>query len=71
LYLLFAYHHIWAESTGKNIPIILIAMRALLEGRDNNPAHEEFFNSLISGLKKKNQCWDRTSVDGRGSTVRI
>ena len=36
-------------------------MRALLEGRDNNPAHEEFFNSLISGLKKKNQCWDRNN----------
>ena len=27
------------------------ALRALFEGRDNNPAHEEFFNSLISGLK--------------------
>jgi hypothetical protein len=39
-----------------------IALRALFEGRDNNPAHEEFFNSLISGLKKKNQCWDRMSV---------
>jgi hypothetical protein len=49
------------ESTGKDIPII--ALRALFEGRDNNPAHEEFFNSsLISGLKKKNQCWDRMSV---------
>jgi hypothetical protein len=31
-----------------------IALRALFEGRDNNPAHEDFFNSLISGLKKKN-----------------
>ena len=30
-----------------------IALRALFEGRDNNPAHEEFFNSLISGLKKE------------------
>jgi hypothetical protein len=30
-----------------------IALRALFEGRDNNPAHEGFFNSLISGLKKK------------------
>jgi hypothetical protein len=28
-----------------------IALRALFEGRDNNPAHEEFFNSLIFGLK--------------------
>jgi hypothetical protein len=39
-----------------------IALRTPFEGRDNNPAHEEFFNSLISGLKKKNQCWDRMSV---------
>ena len=30
-----------------------IALGALFEGRDNNPADEEFFNSLISGLKKK------------------
>jgi hypothetical protein len=37
-------------------------LRALFEGRDNNPAHEEFFDSLISGLKKKNQWWDRISV---------
>ena len=37
-----------------------VAMRALREGRDNNPAHEEIFNSLISGFKKKNQRWDRT-----------
>ena len=29
-----------------------IALRALFEGKDNNPAHEEFFNSLISSLKK-------------------
>jgi hypothetical protein len=46
-------------------------MRAILEGRDNNPAHKEFFNLLISDLKKKNQCWDRTSVDGRCLTARI
>jgi hypothetical protein len=25
-----------------------------IEGRDNNPANEEFFNSLISGLKEEN-----------------
>lgn len=36
-------------------------MRALLGSRDINPAHKEFFNSLISDLKKKNKCWDRTS----------
>jgi hypothetical protein len=27
-----------------------IALRALFEGRDNNPAHEESFNSLVSGF---------------------
>jgi len=48
-------------------------MRALVEGRDNNPTHKDFFNSLISDLKlkKKNMCWDRTSVDGGGSTARM
>ena len=30
-----------------------LAMRALVEGRDNNPAHKEFFNSLISDLKRR------------------
>ena len=25
----------------------------------------------INDLKKKTKCWDRTSVDGRGSTARI
>ena len=43
-----------SESTGKDIPTI--PLRALFEGRDNNLGHEGFFNSLISGLKKKNQC---------------
>jgi len=28
-------------------------MRALLESRDNNPAHKEFFKSLISDLKRR------------------
>ena len=52
-----------SESTWEDIPTkYTIALRALFEGRDNNPAHEEFFNSLISALKKKNQCWDRMSV---------
>jgi hypothetical protein len=46
-----------SESTGKDIPTYTIALRALFD-----PAHEEFFNSLISALKKKNQCWDRMSV---------
>ena len=43
-----------------------IAMRALLEGRDNNPAQEESFNSLISGLnslvtdlQNANKKWHR------------
>ena len=52
-------------------------MRALLEGRDNNLAHEESFNSLITGLKKKIQCWDKvlakdlsmtSKFRGKGST---
>ena len=43
-----------------------LAMRALVEGRDNNPAHKEFFNSLISDLKKKN-----THVIGRQLMVEI
>jgi len=28
-------------------------MRALRKGRDNNPAHENAFNSLISDLKRR------------------
>ena len=35
-----------SESTGKDIPTYTIALTALFD-----PAHEEFFNSLISGLK--------------------
>jgi hypothetical protein len=40
-----------------------IALRALFEGSDNNPAHEEFFNSLISGLKEEKSVlgWDVSS----------
>ena len=53
------------ESSGKNIPILLLwghySKKVKITIKDNNPAHEEFFNSLISGLKKKNQCWDRTN----------
>ena len=45
-------------------------MTILLDGRDSNPTHTEFFNSLISDLKKKNICWDKPSLDGRGSTAR-
>ena len=51
-----------SESTGKDNSYILLRLRALFEGRDNNPAREEFYNSLISGLKKKNQCWARMPV---------
>jgi hypothetical protein len=41
-------------------------LRALFEGRDHNPAHEEFCNSHLFFWfkeKKKNQCWDRMSDD--------
>ena len=34
------------------------ALRALRESRNTNHAQKDAFNSLISGLKKKNQCWD-------------
>ena len=47
-----------------------VVMRALRECRDNNPAHEDAFNSLIFDLKKKNLHCDRISVDGQGSTAR-
>ena len=51
------------------------AMGGLLESRDSNPTHSEFFNnSLISELKNKNNCFvnhmDKASVDGRGSIAR-
>jgi hypothetical protein len=39
-----------------------IAMRPLLKSRDNNPAHEEFFNSVISALKMS--LIDERSSDG-------
>jgi len=34
------------------------AMKALCDGRDNNPTHKEIFNKFISELKKKNPKWD-------------
>ena len=46
------------------------ALRALREGRNNNPAHKEAFNSLIYDLKKKNPKWSRTSVDDHDLTAR-
>ena len=39
------------------------ALRALREGRNNNPAYKDAYYSLISDLKKKNPKWGRTSVD--------
>ena len=46
------------------------AMKALCDGRENNPAHEDAFNLLITNLKKKNPQWDRnSSVDGQSSTA--
>ena len=41
------------------------------QGRDNNLAHKDAFNPLISKLKKKNPYWDRKSANDRGSTARI
>ena len=46
------------------------ALRALHEGRNNNLAHKQAFNSLISDLKKKNPKWSRTSVDDHDLTAR-
>ena len=45
-------------------------MGALREGRDNNPAHKDAFNSLVSDLKKKDPYWDRKSADDQGLTAR-
>ena len=36
----------------------MAAMKALCDGRDNNPSHKEIFNKFISELKKKNPKWD-------------
>jgi len=38
--------------------------------KNNNPAHEEAFDSFISSLNKKNPHWGWTSADGQGSTAR-
>jgi len=35
-----------------------------------NPAYKDVFNSLISGVKKKNPRWSRTSVDDHYLTAR-
>ena len=58
-----------SKSIRKNIVVDLKALRALREGRNTNPAHEDAFNSLISDLKKKNLQWDRKSVDDHDSTT--
>ena len=44
-----ATYKIMSENTGKEVPT---------QGRDNNPAHKEFFNSLISDLKLKKKNID-------------
>ena len=43
---------------------------ALCEGRNDNPAYKDAFNSLISDLKKKNPKWVRASVDDQDLTAR-
>jgi hypothetical protein len=44
-----------------------IALRALFEGKDNNPAHEEFFNSLISGQYNQKGYYLRNRKKGKCS----
>ena len=44
------------------------AMKALCDGRENNPAHEDAFNLLITNLKKKNP--HRKSADEHSSPSR-
>jgi hypothetical protein len=40
-----------------------IALRALFEGRDKKTSTRRILPfTYLSGLKKKNQCWDRMSV---------
>jgi hypothetical protein len=46
------------------------ALGALREGRNNNPAHKDAFNSRISDLKKKNPYWVSKSVDDQDLTAR-
>ena len=46
------------------------AMRALCDGRDNNPTHKETFNTFISELKKKNPKMDRITIGCEHSTAR-
>ena len=45
-------------------------MRALCDGRGNNPTHKETFNKFISDLKKKNPYWVSKSVDDQDLTAR-
>ena len=47
-----------------------VAMRALCDGRDNNPTHKETFNKVISELKKKNPKWDMITNGSEHSTAR-
>ena len=45
-------------------------MRALCDGRENNPTHKETFNTFVSELKKKNPKWERTALDCERSTAK-
>ena len=49
-----------------------VAMKALCDGRDNNPTHKETFklNKFISELKKKNPKWDKITIACEHSTAR-
>jgi hypothetical protein len=47
----------------------MFLMRALCDGRDNNPTHKETFNTFISELKKKNPRWDRITIGCERSMI--
>jgi len=46
------------------------AIRALCDGRDNNPTHKETFNKFIAELKKKNPKWDMITIGCAHSPAR-
>jgi len=48
----------------------MTALETLRKCRNDNPAYEDAFNSLIYDLKKKNPKWGRTSADDQDFTAR-
>ena len=47
-----------------------VAMKALCDGRGNNPTHKETCNKFISELKKKNPNSDKITIVCEHSTAR-